>query len=215
MNNIVQEMNEVYEMMEDDLSRQIFQARLSHIFYKDNGCFGECMTGSHVNFIKELGASIFTETFAPGETVILYGAGGMGQDLWGNMHQWHPQCQYLFCDGNYENLKATHKYKEHLISIEELVEKYTDCKVIVAIENETIRLEVVGSLRAKGVSHLLAGILYDRSQYFDEVVTLTDHEIFVDAGVLNGDTSLDFAQRCGGNMIKSIYSRQISLLKQK
>ena len=35
-------------------------------------------------------------------------------------------------------------------------------------------------------------------EYFDEKVILTDQEVFIDCGGFDGDTSVEFIERCGG-----------------
>lgn len=202
--NIVEQINEVSGMFTDDLSKKILNARLTKTCYGTLEEFAHCLSSENCAFAEKTQGNILTAEYTSGETVILYGAGARGQWLYHKMKTQKPQVNFLFCDSNFDSLKEDAFLKDKIISPDTLFAEYKDHKVVICIDDFTLREAVFSLLSEQGMKHILAGIIYELESYFDEVVKFTEEEIFVDAGVLNGETSLEFAEKCNHNY-KKIY----------
>ncbi|MFI3249361.1 MAG: FkbM family methyltransferase [Eubacteriales bacterium] len=206
MGNIMQQINEVYSFLEDDLSRRVFETRLEYNFSRKTHNFGHLMKEENRSFYYLTDKNIYTTPLASGETIIFYGFTGMAVWDYNKIKARDPQCNFIFCDRRHDELKD-HQFlidnNLRMISPEELLGNYRDCKVIISISSKT-RFEVFDFLKANGVQQILSGRLTDAMQYFEDFVPVEENEIFVDAGVRDGGTSLQFANWCD-NHYEKIY----------
>lgn len=205
MNNLVNNINKVYGMLEDDLSRKVFNARLDYILNNKYDEFSECLEGDNYemhNLTNKL--NIFTSNFSSNETVIIYGAGARGRWNYGKIKQLNYNIKCIFCDSNYDKYADDNFFSEKVISPNDLLVNYKDCKVIISVAEKKYFLEILKFLQDNKINQILAGIICSYTQYFDNIIKLNADEIFIDAGVLNGQTSLDFAKKCN-NKYKKIY----------
>lgn len=198
---IFQQIKEVYSWLEDEVSKKVFNERLLSNHTKDM----EGLVINASNFIQDImkitnGKHIFNVNFLTDETIIIYGAGITGKSNFEYLK--NKGCKkILFCDRNYKEIK---NYLGCIvISPEELFEKYSNCKVIIAHLSEYINIH--DYLKLNDVKNLIWSIIYDEEgQYFDDVIQFGENETFVDAGVFDGISSIRFAKKCN-NKYRKIY----------
>lgn len=94
--NLIKDIKEVYDLLEDDLSKQVFEARLEYNFYGRGEKFFYCLPKSHVDFFEQTDSNIELTTFSPGETVIIYGAGFRGRQDFMRISRKEPCCEIIF-----------------------------------------------------------------------------------------------------------------------
>lgn len=212
--NLIKDIKEVYDCLEDDLSKQVFEARLEYNFYGKFDKFMDFLSKPNLDFLKETDSNIDLSTFSPDETVIIYGAGRRGRLDSRRIRSREPYCKIIFCDSNYSSLNKSRDLDSKIISPSELISNYKHCKVIISIADFDSRLEVLTFLRKNGIKQILSGVLYDKPQYFEDFVTLGQYEVFVDAGVLDGGTSIEFAKQCK-HRYKKIYLFEADMALKK
>jgi len=67
------------------------------------------------------------------------------------------------------------------------------------LEDDFSRRVYLARMRKMYLMRSMAEVVRPHEEsYFDEKVVLTDHEVFIDCGGFDGDTSLQFIERCGG-----------------
>lgn len=180
---------EVYSWLEDDISKKIFNAKM---FCTENTIKNE--------IIKESSQKYFKELEDDHELIIIYGAGGGGTFILENLDG--KKKNIIFCDARAHEIKEFMGFP--VISPEELVEQYSD--VCVFISTFKFNSEIRDFLKKNKLKELsffrLMRIFVDEEQYFDPIVDLGDEEVFVDVGVLDGETSLQFSRKTGGKYEK-------------
>lgn len=103
------------------------------------------------------------------------------------------ECNILFCDKNHKNIKEYLGVK--VISPEKLIENHKNNYIVIA--NYAKVMEIYEFLDSNNMHKITWGNLPDNDeQYFDELIKLSDNEIFVDIGVFDGGTTLNFLDRC-------------------
>lgn len=132
---------------------------------------------------------------------IFYGAGNAFTNF--------PQCidflekiglgdrEYFFCDRRAEEIK-TYKNRK-VITPEELFEKYSHYNIV--INSKLYGDEICENLILNGISkdkifRTFLKVDLDGQYFDDDIIQYGEHEVFVDAGVYNGDTSVRFANHC-------------------
>lgn len=93
--------------------------------------------------------------------------------------------------------------KMPIISVEEMKENYFESMILVS--DYLNGMEKFEYLKENKFPNFNIFVVFDhQNKYFDEVIELTDEEIFVDAGATDGATSLLFAEKTN-NKYKKIY----------
>lgn len=152
--------------------------------------------------------------YVENETVIIYGDTSSNRTstqffTWLTSLVNRYKLNLILCDNNQENNKKKVDGFEEItvIHIDELVESYSDCKVIISLFTYNILLEVYDNLIKHYVNkdHIyVAKVENIEMQYFDSVIQFSKDEIFVDAGVSNGNTSVRFVNKCN-HKYKKLY----------
>lgn len=135
-NEFFKKIRMVYSWLEDDASKELFDARLT--FYHNGKT--EVFFNNSNRIIQERANSFFNSykgnynvrklsdiKLCDTETVIIYGAGFLGKIFFDYVMS-NSKCNVLFCDRNYENLKSY--LGKNVISPDELITNYKNNKII-------------------------------------------------------------------------------------
>lgn len=204
MGNLVEDINKVYQMLEDELSKQVFEARLAWNEYREIDKLIKCLEKPDFSLKNKKDFNIINAEYKDGETVVVYGAGACGVVEHRAMKQRYPQCNYIFCDRNYKKLKEEGTLEADIISPEELLLKYKDCKVLVTPTEGNNFKEIIGFLEENNVENIITDAPHVTGAYFTDFMPLTSEEVFVDGGSFFGATSIEFAKHCN-NQYKKIH----------
>lgn len=203
MENCFQRMNEIYEHLQDEESRALFEARLTYLIMHNEDKYMETVGNLYQDWhSKELEEKIMA---VDPKGIIVFGCGHDGQMINQLMNFWGYSVSY-FCD--------TYKYGKivdgkKVLSVTKVIEECRDYLIVIAssIYGKEMYIELV----QKGFPY--TNILLPRykylyatrgKQYFD-VFRPQPEEIYIDAGTFNGGTVLDFIQWANGRY-KKIYA---------
>lgn len=210
---IMEKIKQVDSFLEDEQSRKILEIRRKRSYEKKYGMLPELMKyASHRcqeyndSYCFRHSQAIVEMKKIEGKTVVFYGAGNMGKRHSANARRLKPFLEnnkLMFCDKNHENLKTFQNLP--VISPENLAENYKDAFVIITsflYQDEICQFLIEHHFTPKQIFVPFRFDDYDQ-QYFDEsIIQFTEKEVFVDAGVLNGNTSILFSKKCEGNYEK-------------
>ncbi len=212
----------IYDFLEDDVSKNVFLSRIEYNITASKKSMQALI--EHTSDSIRLNAHLqhFTKIkISPDDvnnTIIIYGAGTIGTYILPNVVSRFPSADILFCDKNHDKISDICGYT--VISPEILFSKYSKSNVIIAT---TTYLNEIYDCLSQHIDekNIFACILIaDKDCYFvSDIMKPQADEIFVDAGVYNGNTSLQFAQWCN-NTYKKIYlfepdCDQIDTIKEK
>ncbi len=131
---------------------------------------------------------------------VIYGAKVYGELIY-NRYRF-DRADVVFCDRNYREIK--NYCGKPVISPDDLLNNYTDANVFIA--STQFHDEIYKFLRDNKVANeriLTNNILKELGiQYFEPFVEFYENEVFIDVGVLDGESSLLFAEKCGQNYEK-------------
>lgn len=193
---MLENVQKIYQALEDDISRKIFMAQLSF-----------SVTGD-VSFIRELPMNyrnlsadivLFNKKINEhgNARLVIFGAGANGVDL---VKGYKNLDFFCFVD-NYKQEKEEFVTGLPIYSFFEYKEKFgvKNTIFIVSVYRKDFVMEIFSQLTKNGVSR--ENILYiadwrnNASQYFDVFVP-HEHETFVDCGCYDGSTAFRFAGWC-------------------
>lgn len=203
------EIKTAYESLADDLSREIFDKRIQYAYKQTPASIeelGKLNVGPAVDAVnpeEKITLRKEVEKFS-NPTVIIYGAGVLGHSIFEAIKDIK---KVIFCVSNpsdIDNVKTEDGIK--VISKEELLPTYSDTPIIIA--SKTYFSEIFGFLLSSGIDPTniidILKILFE-GHYFDtDIISLSKNEVFVDVGVYNGGTSIEFAEKCN-RIYKQIY----------
>ena len=212
--------NEIYEHLDDELSKKVFENRLLFYFLgEDKFKFGYieglfCLSGEQSEFGRARERLI---SFLNQHTnLVVYGMGTCGRHL----SYLYGQDNLIYCDSEEAKMKRWQERGYKVISPEELKESYADSTVLITSWHIDYVNEITASLIKMGfkenqilvyteilnnVGKELLEIGSAYYQYFDTniiIPRLSKKEVFVDAGALDAQISIDFANHCGGSYDK-------------
>lgn len=214
-------MNDFYEitgriaslagLLQDDLSRAVFQARLQ---------FDICPTGAGYLKLGSLSGLFSAEEFEKqgawkktvknllkeGKKILLYGAGLRGNIIAKCFE--NEEIDFAFCDKNYEKFPDGLKGKR-VHSPAWLLEHGDECCVIItsaAFRDEIVSFLLANKFPADHILPYFSGFTFDDTirskQYFEFPALFPKGTAFVDAGCYDGKDSVYFAAWCGGDYSK-------------
>ena len=204
MKNVPENTKKIYSRLADNLSKKIFDSRLEYSFTGD--------TYKLINDMFECGfKNYYTEetkyVYNPQEKFVVYGAGGAGHNIAYFIGNTRIKA---FCDSDEKKWNTTFMGRR-VISPAELRQSHIKDSIVIAINDGDTVSEVTDSLVRMGFDTgqlSYYGLLWDpfhyfqRLMYFDKSVIPYDsgiEEVFVDAGCMDGETSLGFIKWCNGN----------------
>lgn len=191
--NMMDSINEIYDRLQDDESRQIFMNRVCYAMTGDKKYMKEMIeiTDFSVDFFARL-----NKAFADGKRVHIYGAGYRGKRLF----DMYPEKDWaFFIDKN----KAGSEY--HGLKILDIKDVDSN-NAFVVVTNHNGTKEIVADLKNVGIdeSSILTFFEYDELEadkmYFDEKAIMSHcrdfrNGIFVDAGACDGFNTMTYRKR--------------------
>lgn len=200
MNSINEIVKRVWERLADEESKDIFNFRCMHFLTKDDAFLRK--TALLVPEAKK----VYTFLKRSTQKKLIFGAGIWGEGILRTFNDINFEC---FVD-NYRDKKNLSKFAgKRVISFEEYLLQYTDDLIIISsrIYNRQIYQQLIENGISENNIVNIGGIndCLNKKQYFD-LPQLKEHmcknEIFVDAGSLDGRSSICFEEWCGGRYEK-------------
>lgn len=201
----LEKMNLVYNKLQDDESRKIWEARLSYAFDRDHYKLEDELHRLYNDWkCEEL--EEYIATLKP-KGIIIFGCGNDGKQLKKNLSYWGYNVDY-FCDNDIKKIGTTWEGVK-ILSVQEVLNKFTNYLVIIG--SIKFRTEMYENLKQLGFPQkniLLPKnlILLGRraNQYFD-VFKPTESEVFLNCGGYDGQIIFNFIDWANGKY-KYIYS---------
>lgn len=201
----------IYNHLADEESRYIFRSRIEYLFTGNRKCI-ESMT-EFCN--KTFHPAIIIKSFEYCPTLldntnILYGGGRLCSDIINQIRKLGAKVDFI-CD-TYADRRFPSG--EHLgipvINRKELISKHSNANVIIttAYHTDEIADRLVNIFRDRlytvsGHSYTTSNYIYQTS-YFDVMPKSELEGVYIDCGVLDGDTIKGFIKYCNGNYKKII-----------
>lgn len=207
MEQTLENYRKVYQLLEDDQSRDIYLDTLSFLIsYKSDyiNRFLYKYTPDYAPMNRTTFADLL-RTMPKDEDIILYGAGDCPRAF---IDEWQIDKRIIgFCSNNIE--KQRKGYLGYpVIAPEELFPR-RDVNVIISTTNA--RDEILGILKENGFPKEriyafmnVKPFREDPEQYFPKDIICLDEEVFVDAGCYDLSTSLALRERC--RKVKKVYA---------
>lgn len=205
---VMQNFKEIYAMLKDDLSRELYVNRLAWLVTGDFGYVEKIVKKSHPNMPvwKRGNEEDFILDLPPEKGIVCYGAGSFAKRMLPYMQKHFKQI--VFCDASREK-QANGYYGYSVCSPEEAVKNGKDKSFIICTTKYTD--EVKEYLLSNGV---LQENIVDIRQYFccgtgdeyfyEDFLKFSNEEIFIDAGCCDLGTTADFFKVCQG--LKKAYA---------
>jgi len=207
MQGSVEEYRKIYQMLEDQESKDTYLGRLAYLISGDYKYIENILT-VYVPNIPPLSGSTIEELLIslPEEReIILYGAGDKGAAI---LHYFVNDRRFIgFCSNNTVKQKSGY-FGYPVMSPEELL-KRKDLTVLVGaprVKKEIMQILKDGEYPQEQIFDLdTIAAASDPKQYFSpDFITYEDEEVFVDAGCYNLATSLDMRKYC--KHLKKVYA---------
>lgn len=231
MENAFRKAKSLYDILEDDQSKQIFLARLMVDFERSPENFQKLasyyvsppyghrflLSISDLDILHELDATVQTiiQLNESDKKVVIYGTAVWGRQLAIRLYEIGSDF-YSFVDRNYE-LYQDGLYQKKVYSPQWLIENKNDVYVIVAAANafgsyDSIECfltsngfpseRIISTL--DGLNHAVKYSGYSSQQYFDFMELYQKGTAFIDCGGYDGNTSIQFAKNCNNEYSKII-----------
>lgn len=213
---IYDKINRIQAALQDEESRNLFDARLHYSITRNNKTFYDavdlCENQWHCSGLEQF----LSQT--NGKGIILWGCGYHGMETKRVLDLFHCNIDY-FCDRDHRKI-GTKIHGIPVISPEEVFDQYSDYSVILGsgIYKDEMRQALLfhnfpeNNILYPNYSHLQAWS--DKKQYFD-VFKPEPNELFIDAGSFDGETILDFIDWSGGNYNKIVAMEPFKEMKEK
>ena len=201
MRNTVSVIESIYSRLQDEISIELFNARLD-LFYKGGDAAEYILSKSSLKKILE-------EAKTGNNSVILYGAGTDGKTL---LDYCGAEGINVICFCDSDSKKWNEKFHGHsVISPSELMEKYPDSTVFIS----SVRAyhEILKSLKRSGFTGKVLDWFCtgwpqsdETRKYFGEpFIVPAENEVLIDAGAYVGDDIERFIKFCN-NSYKRIFA---------
>lgn len=201
-------LSDIYGMFEDELSRELYLSRLKWLVTGDFTYIERIVEKSHPDIPVWNGREEkeFVNLLPENKKLIFYGTGSFSKRLLPYLKEY--SARMVFCDSNIEKQKGDF-YGYKVISPEELIEM-REPKSVVICTTKYLK-EVKGYLCNKGVKEdeiidirafFKCGTGDD--YFYEDFLSYSDCETFVDAGCYDLGTTADFARLCKG--LKKVYA---------
>lgn len=213
---MLQKANKIYNSLEDNESKDIFESRLLYSITADI---------EHIHrIVKKYSPSMeslysqekvrhfvkFLESpYQKKKNIIIYGAGKVGQIIENMLKNVNVEC---FSDINVD-LQASGVNGVPVISPQTLVSQYSENAVVILAVWKQYHKDLTGFFTKHGMAErdIINGLDFlnfkgnHDNQYFDpNLINYSNNEIFVDAGSFNFNSSIFLAQQC--KTLKKIYA---------
>lgn len=182
----------IHDRLADQRSKQILKARVEFAVTGDPQPFLDLVDRGEIDVIDGFRWSDFfadVREHARSREIVIYGAGGEGDALAWLMEREAGVRATAFCDRN-TGLRKSLPVRDP----GDVIDAYHAGRPLTFVIGTEMYFDEISRLLADaGVSeqHVLGGRADIERQYFDpDIVTLRDHEVFVDGGALDLGTSL-------------------------
>lgn len=205
LNMAIGKIAKVYRLLEDEISKEIYMARLEFLVTKDYNVWKPIVEKyvSEVTFLNGKTIGDLIQSLPEEREIVLYGAGG---DAKAYLAAWEKDKRFIgFCDRDVE--KQRNGFFNHpVISPEQLLQKNVSVVISTHREGGEIRefLEHSGFPKDKiyeMAPYILCG---ERGQYLNVDFMTFGEEVFVDAGCYNMETSQELIKYC--SHLKKVYA---------
>ncbi len=208
--DLIKQANELTAYLIDKKSKMIYEQRLLFSLTKDNrkilqmidGLFEEKIDYSLLCSVTD--ENKYLSVYDIEKPLVLYGAGVVGMYYY-QMLGLNNQNNIVFCDRRAQDYKI--RMRVPVISSDFLINELKNM-VNIAIVAPVHLKEIKEFLLSNGIAaeniYYLNFPMDVNESYFDPVVELSENEVFVDAGALDGSTSRIFAEKVKLNY-KKIY----------
>lgn len=195
MHGMVEKINRVYNRLQDEESRRLFDARLTYTIDKNTAPFFDAVGSMYEDWYSPQLEERLAATHA--KEIIVFGSGYMGVITKRLLTYWKRDA-IGFCD--IDRIGETEDGME-ILSVDAAVKNYPTALYI--ISSRTHQKEMCAELKNRGVPEELILVpkykyLYAiRSKQYFDLFNASDDEVFVDAGSFDGGTIVDFANWTG------------------
>ena len=214
--NWIKKINAVYNMLEDNKSREIFLNRvlwyitddkeyLRNMVFNSNEAFRKIGCSSSVELSKSFDYFVDKCMKADGN-IIVYGLGAYGQNF---VRTFPAKERLIICDKKAEDGMNGYQVENitiPVISKKELYSCYNGEYIVITTVNYATEIEndlLTNGIHKEKIMSILDDsnvLISDHNQYFEqEIVSVEEKEIFVDCGFFHGETSKSFAEWCNNN----------------
>lgn len=216
--HVFEEIKQVYELFQDEQSKAIFVNRFLGLLTGEPQYWNKIIDDYGSEIVRRIGhcerpKDDFFRHFVQGylkenRQIVIYGIGDWGKRL---IHNLPSESPVIICDKKAE--KGINEYHGFpVITKAKLLTDYNDCDIIIA--SSAWCFEIENDLLQSGVRKERIKCLCENShvnecdnnqQYFEDKLMIPEKdEVFIDAGMYNGETSLRFVRWCNGNYKKII-----------
>lgn len=204
MENVFNRVSRVYNLLADEQSKDVFINRCLYNITKERKYIDHIVNTYFLRLQNEAGK--YQEEIAllrnliGNRRIVVYGIGNCGFVCLSWFTSVLKEIKVeAFCDRKADRISEFYGYP--VVKIEDLVDKYADCSVLITPVNKKMRKEIVDALHEKGIvpERILELPFSDctiRGEYFDELIPLGEGEVFLDAGCFDCGTSADFIRHC-------------------
>lgn len=206
--DMMKNLSDIYGMLEDDLSKEIYLNRFNWLVTGDYKFVEEIAKKSHpdVPVWNQQEESDFVNILPKNKKIIFYGAGSFAERLIPYLDK--ESMDIEFCDSSMEKQKkGFHGYK--VISPEELI-KMKEEKIVVICTTKYMK-DVEEYLLSNGIAQeefvdIRAFFKCGTGDeyFYEEFLHYSEEEIFIDAGCCDLGTTVDFTRLCKG--LKKVYA---------
>lgn len=215
--NVFSEIKQVYELFEDEQSKAIFANRLLGMLTDKDKYWNELIDEYGSESVRRIGHSkqskdVFWKSYQyslkKDVQTVIYGIGEWGAHFIQNIP---AEYSIVICDKKAE-AGMTDYHGFPVITKDKLLTDYKESDIIIA--SSIYCSEIEDDLLKNGVKRDRIKRLCEKThvsecdnvhQYFEDNLMIPGkNEIFVDAGMYNGDSTLGFIKWCGGDYKKII-----------
>ncbi len=206
--NTLTKLSDIYNALQDEESRMIFEKRLLYAISKDKRHLMDMLhiLMSQTEVHSSIKALLSWLKQHNSKEVVIFGAGRAGMCMVEILEAYgiEPSC---LCDNNAE-LHGKERYGKKIISPEQLKDMKQRACIIVGVDfyKDEIYQQVLslgykpGDIISKDWGYWLG----TEKQYFDsQIVAPAENEVFVDGGAYDGETTLEFFKWHDGKNARS------------
>lgn len=198
MKNLIEEISKVYCLLEDEMSKKLFEQRLLYNITKRPKYIAnmvDIVYHSRLSVVDDAIFSFLKQGQEEKKKIIIYGAGNNGAILFEFLKLQGISASY-FCDQAKEKQGKIY-YGLPVLSIEKLKD-YPQAQIVISVQNDWNH-SIEDNLISLGLEEKNIMRFYPiwKTEYFDtEIVTPEKEECYIDAGCFDGQTVKDFLQWC-------------------
>lgn len=193
-NNIKDKLNTIYNALQDEESRELFDARVKFMIDRNEDSYIDAIFELNKLYPKKWRCPEMEKVLEDGQEIVIYGCGHDGR-ISKRVLEISGYFVKYWCDSA-RNLWGTCVEGIEVISPNDLGEKYRDCLVVIGSKKYDIEIrrrlfDIDFPTKNIFTFAYNQGVAMCGKQYFD-IFEPCDKEVLVDAGAYNGDSINDF-----------------------